>query len=596
MAGSAPTLLSNATARWWIGLRPALEFCGKFAATLATLPFLVGVAMLPLSSMLLMVPAVLPDETIITDADRRGSRLQQLAKRLFSFAIGLASFIAICCAANEVVFLIHGQSGGMVWKARPVDSATGVAADAVRWSLSLADPLRAITWCVIVYLLDLIILAMVGNVPLRYNVRNLMVRWRITLLTAIAFTVVVALLTVMLAFVTGMYRVTQESGQPGNILILGDGSTDEVFSFLAYSDVDKIEVERCYLDEYDRPLDSPVAVQSREVGGRLRSMSSKETYAVSILLVPGQEKKRFVQVRGVVDPEIAGLVHDLPLREGRWFSEAGVLTPAGAKPGERDQVEAVLGAGVAREFGALQGKASLAIGDTFELSDRSWVVVGIADSDGTTFGSEVWAKQNLVAKLFSKNGYNSMVIRVEDGASREETAARARAMAFHLRTRFSNPKVSAQTEVEYFNKQSETNLQFLVAIIIVAAIMAIGGVFGVMNTMFASIAQRIKDIGVMRIVGFKRWQVLVSFLLESLVIALVGGLLGCLIGSLSDGLSATSSISSGAGGGGRTVILRLSVNTTVILTGILFTLVMGRLGGLIPALSAMRLKILDSFR
>jgi ABC-type antimicrobial peptide transport system permease subunit len=113
--------------------------------------------------------------------------------------------------------------------------------------------------------------------------------------------------------------------------------------------------------------------------------------------------------------------------------------------------------------------------------------------------------------------------------------------------------------------------------------------------MFAAIAQRIKDIGVMRILGFKRWQILVSFLLESLAIALIGGVIGCLLGSLSDGASATSSISSGQGGG-KTVILRLSVDSTVILTGLLFTLVMGRLGGLIPALGAMRLKILESLR
>jgi ABC-type antimicrobial peptide transport system permease subunit len=169
-------------------------------------------------------------------------------------------------------------------------------------------------------------------------------------------------------------------------------------------------------------------------------------------------------------------------------------------------------------------------------------------------------------------------------------------MAYHLRTRFTNPKVSAQTEMEYFNKQSETNKQFLFAIIFVAVIMAVGGIFGVMNTMFAAIAQRIKDIGVMRILGFKRWQILVSFLLESLGIALVGGLIGCAIGMLADGWSATSSISSGGGGGGKTVILRLSVDSTVILTGILFTLVMGRLGGLIPALGAMRLRILESLR
>jgi ABC-type antimicrobial peptide transport system permease subunit len=131
---------------------------------------------------------------------------------------------------------------------------------------------------------------------------------------------------------------------------------------------------------------------------------------------------------------------------------------------------------------------------------------------------------------------------------------------------------------------------------IVAAIMAIGGVFGIMNTMFAAISQRTRDIGVMRILGFKRWQVLVSFMLESLVIALVGGLVGVAIGTLADGFTATSILSGGAGGGGKFVVLRMSVGADLMLLGVVFTLAMGRLGGLVPALSAMRLGILDSLR
>jgi putative ABC transport system permease protein len=136
---------------------------------------------------------------------------------------------------------------------------------------------------------------------------------------------------------------------------------------------------------------------------------------------------------------------------------------------------------------------------------------------------------------------------------------------------------------------------FLYGAMIIAAVMALGGVFGVMNAMFAAVAQRIKDIGVMRILGFKRWQILVSFMLESLVIAVVGGLIGMMAGSLFNGLTVTSVISSGQGGG-KTVIFRLVVDATVILAGTLFTLVMGRLGGLIPALSATRLKILETLR
>ncbi len=554
---------ANLRARFW----PAYDFNRRLLKTLISIPIIVLPAMLPISSLLLMLPAAIPDETVITDAASRSSFWQRIGQRLFAIAIGAASIIALLVASHEIV----------IW-------------------LRLQGVLRWITWIVVVYLLDLAVLAAVGKVPLTYNLRNLLVRWRISLLTAVSFTVVVALLTVMLAFVNGMYKVTEESGQPANILILADGSTDEVFSNLGFSDVALIETESCPMDKAGSPLPQRVQWKTNEVDGRNRVWASNETYAVACQPLPDRPgEKRFVQIRGIVDPDIAGKVHDLTLQHGRWFSQAGVLTPQGAQPGENDQIETTLGAGVAREFGKSVGKATLIVGDTFQLADRTWVVVGIMKSDGTTFGSEVWAKQNLVAKLFNKNGYNSMVARIADDGSRETIMERANDMAYHLANRFTNPKVNAQTEVEYFSKQSETSKQFLYAIIGVAVIMALGGIFGVMNTMFASIAQRMKEIAVMRILGFKRWQILVSFLLESLAIALIGGLLGCALGTVCDGWSATSSISSGQGGG-KTVILRLAVDAKVLLTGVLFTLVMGRLGGLIPALSAMRMKILESLR
>jgi len=121
-------------------------------------------------------------------------------------------------------------------------------------------------------------------------------------------------------------------------------------------------------------------------------------------------------------------------------------------------------------------------------------------------------------------------------------------------------------------------------------------VFGVMNTMFAAIRQRTTDIAMLRLLGFARWQVLVSFLLESMTIALIGGLVGVLLGSLCNGFEVTSIASAGQGGGGKSVAAKLVVDRDVFLIGILFTMAMGRLGGLVPALSAMRLKILESLR
>jgi ABC-type lipoprotein release transport system permease subunit len=541
----------------------------RILGTLYVIEALILISLLPLSAVLLMVPAAVPDESIISETATRLTVGRSLLRRQFNLLIGLAAFVALVMFAREVVVRAGVSS-------RPL---------AVGWAI------------LIVYALDLAILLFIGRVPLAYNVRNLLVRWRISVLTAVVFTAVVGLLTFLLAFVNGMYALTADSGHPGNVLVLADGATDEVFSNLGYNDVAMIERETATLDPEGRPLSAPIHVKRITLDGREQPMASREVYCIVNRPVENDPTRRqFVQVRGLIDPRMAGVVHDLPLSSGEWFSDAGVQTPAGAKPGEREQIEAVLGAGVARELGSKRNKPTLVLGDTFELGDRQWVVVGILKSDGTSFGSEVWAKHDRVSKMFNKSGYTSLLVRVEDDGGPEATAERAVRFAYHLKTRFSNPKVNALPETEYFAKLSENNKVFLYGSVLVAVVMALGGIFGVMNTMFASVAQRIKDIGVLRILGFKRWQILVSFLLESLVIALAGGVLGLALGSLFHGWTATSVISSGQGGGGKTVILRLVVDAQVLMAGAIFILVMGRLGGLIPALSATRLKILDTLR
>src|SRR5262249_10195351 len=168
--------------------------------------------------------------------------------------------------------------------------------------------------------------------------------------------------------------------------------------------------------------------------GREQFLASRETYCiVNRPLEDEPGRHQFVQVRGVNIPEIAGELHGLPLMSGTWFSESGVRTPPGAQPGdESTQIEAVLGAGVARAFGRRRGQESLRLRDPLTLRDRSWVVVGTMNADGTPFGSEVWTKRETVSGLFNRKGYTSLVVRVEDDGTREETAERARLFADHM--------------------------------------------------------------------------------------------------------------------------------------------------------------------
>ena len=468
---------------------------------------------------------------------------------------------------------------------------------------------------IVLLVCNLVLLALllaVGKVPLSYNLRNLTVRWWPTLLTARAFTLVGALLVGMLAFVNGMAQMTEGSGQPGNVVVFSDGANDEVFSNLSFSD-DLTDLER-----------QPGVVRDAEG----KALCSREVYIVAGMEIPerpagpeltglqrfghwlarfvgietsstGIARRRFIQLRGIEDVLRSAAVHGLELQPGgKWFSESGVQTipsspsdsakPDGAVESEQ-AIQAVVGSGVARQLGIDQGKSQLEPGDVFTLGPRKMVVTGIIESDGTTYGSEIWAKRSIVGAMYGKEqAYSTIVLRTAD-------ADAAQKLAKHLSTDYKKAAVQAQTELEYFVKLSETNQQFLFASIFVAVVMAIGGVFGVMNTMFAAISQRTKDIGVLRILGYTRRQILVSFLLESLLISLLGGILGCALGSLTNGWTA-SSIVGGGGAGGKFVVLKLVVDANTLAIGMLFTLTMGELGGLVPALNAMRLKPLESLR
>jgi hypothetical protein len=438
------------------------------------------------------------------------------------------------------------------------------------------------------------------NVPLTYNLRNLLVRWKNSVVTAAAFMVVIGLLTVMMAFVMGMYNLTENTGRPGNVIILQSGSTDESFSNLPpNADIYRL----------------PESVRKAILHTNTEIFAVREVFVVVNQPIPNApptgKQRRFVQMRGIDRPAVAAKIHGVTLEEGRWISAEGVQTIKGtgkdswtasqpafigglgiagvaAIPDDR-AVEVVIGAGIARELGNDRPGGPVKSGEMLDIGGRKWIVVGVMSTGNSTFASEVWTRDYILQEQFGRrNSYSSYVVATKN-------AKTAQQMAKDLKE-FKEVPLNALPEKEYYSNLNATNRQFLGATAIVAIIMAIGGVLGVMNTMFAAISQRAKDIGVMRLLGFSRWQILVSFLLESLALAFLGGIIGCALGSLCHGMTATSIVSSGAGGGGKSVILKLVVDGRVIGAAMLMTFIMGAVGGLIPAISAMRLKPLESLR
>lgn len=411
----------------------------------------------------------------------------------------------------------------------------------------------------------------VNKVPLRYNLRNLQNRWKTTLVTALAFTLVTALLTVMLAFVQGMDRITQSSAVPGNVIVLADGATDEVFS--------NIDASAQFPPDIQKAIKKAPRKNSKTAGATLLS---REVYVLVSHVVEqnadGGRKRRFIQMRGVFDPVVSSLVHELQLAEGGWWSSSGT---------RGDDLEVVLGDGIAKTLAADLGKDRLKPGDRLQIGPRACYVAGVLGPHGS-FGSEVWARDQQVQEMFNRgNKYSSFVLRTADDAAGEELAKKLKSAG--------NDKYNAYTESAYYARLEENNQVFRIAIYFLGIVMAVGGVLGVMNTMFAAISQRAKDIGVLRLLGYTRFQILCSFIFESLLIAFLGGLLGCLLGFLTDGWTATSIVSSNQGGG-KSVVLQLVVDIQVLIPGMVLALVMGAVGGLIPSLNAMRLKPLESLR
>jgi ABC-type lipoprotein release transport system permease subunit len=621
------------------------------AYVLGTL-FVLGLSLLPLSALIVALPAVNPNEAVLSATVRPArSWLGRTLRRLRALGMGVVVTVTLLAVSVEVVSLMplpaKGEFAPIARKVLGFTPASFMGQTEAQRELALQkvpEPIRPYLtqplWMalppvmvqhwpfvmLVMYLADLALLFVVGQVPLTYNLRNLWVRRRISAITALAFTVVVALLVALLGFVNGMNRVSENTGVPGNVFILSDGATDEFFSNLSHGELANVARERVTLDERGNPVtpfgvkeglldetdpqdprlvvpvppgtpDVPTDPRKRRV-----HLASRELFMSINQPIPTPEgepkRRRFLQVRALDEPLIAAAVHKIDLQPGgKWFAPSGgeerdtdQIGPDG-EPVREFYVHAVLGMGAASTLGPDVGKPHLEVGDTFRLADKTWLVVGLMKTEGTTFASEIWIRnlQIVTKKVGKENKVTTLVMRTEN-----ETLEEARMMAFHLTAasnRFTQLKLKAYAEPDYYVELARKNEEFLSAISMIAAIMAIGGVFGVMNTMFASISARIREVGVLRILGFKRWQILISFMLESLVLASLGGLLGCAVGYLANGIEMQQ-----GQGGGKTIALKVYVEYQTLVAGMLFTLVMGRLGGLIPALSAMRMEILESLR
>jgi putative ABC transport system permease protein len=224
------------------------------------------------------------------------------------------------------------------------------------------------------------------------------------------------------------------------------------------------------------------------------------------------------------------------------------------------------------------------IGDSMFFGKGNWTVVGIFDSGGSAHESEIWADINQLASDLDRTQYSSVLMRATDAVN-----------AYSLKNRVSEDqrlKLNGMLETEYYAQQTSTGGPIKVVGLFVACIMAIGSIFAAMNTMYAAVAYRAREIATLRVIGFSRPSILTSFVLESLLLALLGALVGIALmlpfNGMTTGTSNPVTFSE--------AVFRLRMTPLVISWAIIFAVVMGVCGGLAPAWHASRREILASLR
>lgn len=384
-------------------------------------------------------------------------------------------------------------------------------------------------------------------IPISYNIRNLRVRKGATVMTALGIALTVSIAVFLMALLTGLERAFVTSGDPLNVLVLRKGAEAELSG------------------GFDREIFQSL----KDLPGLARDSRGEPLVSgewVVMIVLPRRDGTGEVNVtvRGMMATGLE-LRPRIKLVEGRWFS-----------PGQR---EVVVSQSIRNRF------AHANVGDTMQFGKGPWQVVGVFDAGGTVYESEVWGDVNQMAADFNRVGsFSSAYLRAID-----DVAADA------LKNRVSDDqrlKLDGMLETDYYAKQTRSGDPIKFVGTIVAVIMAIGSCFAAMNTMYAAVAYRAREIATLRVLGFSRPSILTSFVLESLLLALLGALVGIALmlpfNGLTTGTSNAVTFSE--------VVFSLRLTTGVVVTAIVFGLVMGLLGGLAPAWHGARRDIIAALR
>lgn len=385
------------------------------------------------------------------------------------------------------------------------------------------------------------------KIPIIYNLRSLRQRPVSTLTTALGMALVVAVFIAMNALANGFRAALVSTGSADNVLVIRKGANSEMYSGIS---------------RQTAAIIASYPFIARDQNGA--PMVSPELFVV----VPQQR----VNQGGMANVVVRGVsLSAFQVRKGIQISEGRTF-----RPGAR---EVVVGSGYAARFPNAQ------VGGSVDFANATWAIVGHFTAGGSSFESEIWGENEQLMPVLRGEVFQTVTFRMQDPSAfagiKETLEGDSRLF------------VDAVRELTFYENQSSglaTVLQFIA--LFIASIMAVGAVFGAINTMYAAVASRAPEIGVLLTLGFRPRSVMSSFLLEAVLIAVLGGALGCLMALPINGLvTSTTNWSSFS-----EVAFAFRVTPDLLLNGMIFAAVMGVVGGLLPARKAARQQVVDALR
>ena len=384
-------------------------------------------------------------------------------------------------------------------------------------------------------------------IPFSYSFRNLWTRRLTTVLTASGMALVVFVFAATLMLAAGLRKTLVETGSPDNVVVIRKASQSEVQSGVDRSQAAVVETQP----------EIAIATDGRQ-------LLAKEIVVLISLPKRGTDKPSNVVIRGVSPASLA-------LRPQVRLI-AGHMPRSGSS-------EVIAGQSVSKRF---KGGG---IGETLRFGMRDWTVVGTFDAGTTGFSSEIWGDADQLMQAFRRPVYSSVLFRLRDASEFPKVKERID----------SDPRltVEAKRETQYYSDQSEMMATFLgIMGMTLTIIFSLGAVIGAMITMYAAVANRTAEIGTLRALGFRRRSIMIVFLLESLLLGLVGGLAGIFVSSFLQ-LFTISTVNWQTF---SELAFSFTLTTDIVVQSLLFSLIMGFVGGVLPAFRASRMNIVEALR